>query len=212
MEKYGGFVEGAYLPYAVYGYFLNGGSRCYVVSVKTLGASTDLSLASPAMVALPSGAEKPADTLQITARSGGPVGNEIKVAVRPLEEDRFTLVISGPEGVSETFENLTLGKDDRNVETVVNAQSTLVKVAVLKATGSLVERKPQQGTYALTGGAMQTKAITASDYRGQVAERTGIGGLEAVEEITMLAAPDLMASYLAGEMSLGDVQAVQQAM
>jgi phage tail sheath protein FI len=212
VERYGGFLDGAYLPYAVYGYFLNGGSRCYVVSVKTLGASTDPSLASPAMVALPSGGEKPADTLQITSRSGGPAGNDIQVAVRRLEEDRFTLVISGPDGASETFEGLTLAKDERNVEVVVNAQSRLVKVAVLKAAGSLVERKPQEGTYTLTGGAMQTKAVTAADYRGQVAERTGIGGLEAVEEITMLAAPDLMASYQAGEMSLGDVQAVQQAM
>jgi len=211
VERFGGFVAGAYLPYAVYGYFLNGGSRCYVVSVKTLGASVDQELASPATVALPSSAEKPADTLQISARSGGPAGNDIKVSVRPQEEDRFTLVITGPAG-TETFENLTLGKDDRNVETLVNAQSTLVRVAVLKAAGSLVERKPQEGAYALAGGAIQTTAVTVADYRGQVAERSGLGGLEAVDEVTMLAAPDLMASYQAGEMSLGDVQAVQQSM
>jgi hypothetical protein len=211
VEKYGGFVAGAYLPYAVYGYFLNGGSRCYVVSVKTLGASADKELASPAMVALPSSAEKPADTLQITARSGGPAGNDLKVTVRPQEEDRFTLVITGPAG-TETFENLTLGKDDRNVETLVNAQSTLVRVAVLKTAGSALERKPQEGAYALAGGAIKTKAVTVADYRGQVAERSGMGGLEAVDEITMLVAPDLMASYEAGEMSLGDVQAVQQSM
>ncbi len=37
VERFGGFVEGIYLPHAVYGYFQNGGSRCYVVSVKTIG-------------------------------------------------------------------------------------------------------------------------------------------------------------------------------
>jgi phage tail sheath protein FI len=37
IERFGGFVEGAYLPHAVYGYFNNGGGRCYVVSVKTIG-------------------------------------------------------------------------------------------------------------------------------------------------------------------------------
>ena len=36
MERFGGFVDGAYLPHAVYGYFLNGGSRCYVLSVRTI--------------------------------------------------------------------------------------------------------------------------------------------------------------------------------
>jgi hypothetical protein len=37
VQRFGGFVQGAYLPHAVYGYFHNGGSRCYVVSVKTIG-------------------------------------------------------------------------------------------------------------------------------------------------------------------------------
>ncbi|HFD39038.1 MAG TPA: hypothetical protein ENJ31_04215, partial [Anaerolineae bacterium] len=37
VERFGEFAEGAYLPHAVYGYFHNGGTRCYVVSVKTLG-------------------------------------------------------------------------------------------------------------------------------------------------------------------------------
>ena len=36
VERFGGFVSGAYLPQAVYGYFQNGGSRCYVVSARTM--------------------------------------------------------------------------------------------------------------------------------------------------------------------------------
>src|SRR5687768_16391033 len=35
-ERFGGLVQGAYLPHSVYGYFLNGGTRCYVLSVKTI--------------------------------------------------------------------------------------------------------------------------------------------------------------------------------
>jgi phage tail sheath protein FI len=35
VERFGGFVPGVHLPNSVYGYFLNGGSRCYVVSVRT---------------------------------------------------------------------------------------------------------------------------------------------------------------------------------
>ena len=36
VERFGTFVQGAYLPQAVYGYFQNGGARCYVLSVKTI--------------------------------------------------------------------------------------------------------------------------------------------------------------------------------
>lgn len=36
VERFGGLVQGANLPYSAYGYFLNGGTRCYVLSVKTI--------------------------------------------------------------------------------------------------------------------------------------------------------------------------------
>ncbi len=210
VEKFGGFVEGAYLPYAVYGYFQNGGSRCYVVSVKTLGP-VEGGAAKAATALLPSRAEKPTETLQITSRKGGPAGNEIKVTIQDEpERETFTLVVEGP-GVSETFEHLTLDKGENNVATVVNARSKLVTVQVLKAAGTLAERRPQPGTYALAGGQVDTRPVAVSDYRGQPAERTGLGGLEAVDEVTMLAVPDLMRSYQDGQMSLEDVQAVQRA-
>ena len=35
VDKFGGFVPGLKLPHAVYGYFSNGGTRCYVCSVRT---------------------------------------------------------------------------------------------------------------------------------------------------------------------------------
>jgi phage tail sheath protein FI len=36
VERFGGLVQGAYTPHSIYGYFLNGGTRCYVLSVKTI--------------------------------------------------------------------------------------------------------------------------------------------------------------------------------
>ncbi len=212
-DKFGGFVDGAYLPYAVYGYFLNGGSRCYVVSVKSLGASTDEEVATPAVATLPARSEGNPDTLEIKAKSGGPIGNDIKVTVRDggEESDTFTLIIEAPGG-SETFGDLTMGRGDQNVETMVNARSQFVTVRVLRAQGSVAERRPEAGEYALAGGEIETKALTVADYRGEVAERTGLGGLSPIEEVTMVAIPDLMQSYQAGEMTLQDVQAVQQAL
>ena len=212
LQKFGGFVEGAYLPYSVYGFFLNGGSRCYVVSVKTLAAPVEGAKAIPAAALLPSRTEKPADTLQIEAKAPGPMGNDIKVEVRDEEgENTFTIIVEGPEG-SETFGGLTLGKGDANVETVVNAKSKLITVKVLKATGTLAQRRPAAGTYALAGGEMETLPVTMKEYQGNVTERTGLGGLEAVDEVKMVAIPDLMQSYQDGDMTLKDVQAVQMAL
>lgn len=205
--KFGGFMAGAYLPDAVYGYFQNGGGRCYVISVKTLGKSADPSLAVAAVAKLPAGDEKAGDALQITARDGGPSGNAVKVEVREGEEGAFSLIIQGPAGAPETFEGLTSTKGDTNVATVVNAKSTLVTVKVVKA--GLV---PKAGTYQLAGGEMKEVSLTVADYKGSPAERTSIGGLEAVEEVTMLAVPDLMSSLQAGELDLEGVQTVQRAM
>ena len=44
---YGGFVKGAMLPYAVRGFFENGGGSCYIVRVPTAGADQPPRLALP---------------------------------------------------------------------------------------------------------------------------------------------------------------------
>jgi phage tail sheath protein FI len=54
--------------------------------------------------------------------------------------------------------------------------------------------------------------VTPDDYVGNSADRTGFAGLEAVDEVTMLAVPDLMAVYEQGNIDLEGVQAVQLAM
>ncbi len=207
VQKFGGFVKGAYLPYAVYGYFQNGGGRCYVVSVKTLGKASTPELATPATVLLPAGGEQGEGVIEITAREGGLSGNAIKVQVREGEGETFSLIVQGPEGPPETFDGLTTTKGKTNVATVVNSRSRLVTVKVVKS-----GIKPKAGTYHLAGGEVKSVALTVADYKGDPSERTGIGGLEVAEEITMLAAPDLMSSYQSGELDLEGVQAVQRAM
>ncbi len=52
----------------------------------------------------------------------------------------------------------------------------------------------------------------AEDYVGDVTEGTGIAGLEALEDVTMLCAPDLMSAYGRGTLDLDSVQIVQTAM
>src|SRR5690606_14616236 len=188
VQKFGGFVEGIYTPDAVYGYFLNGGSVCYVVSIKTLGSSADPSLSTPAAATLPGPENRPAKLLEIKAREGGPSGNNIKVDIKhnPLPTDEegktpkdakqtFNLVVSVGGQPTETFENLTIGGEN-DVATVVKQRSRLIEVEVTSAAkGDLV---PAAGTYELAGGELKVKSITVKDYQGDVSQRSGLGGLE----------------------------------
>lgn len=218
VQKFGGFVAGAYTPDAVYGYFNNGGSICYIVSLRTLGASADPELASVAKVVVNSEGEKGAKLLEFSAKEGGPAGNRIEVEIKGAEAgegeggkkgaSEFNLVIKVDGQPAESYTGLTTGKGDQNVATVVQTKSKLVTVSVV----GKAELAPAGGSFALAGGEIKTKAITLKDYQGSVSERRGLGGLEPLTDVTMLLAPDLMASYQAGEIDMKGVQAVQQAM
>jgi phage tail sheath protein FI len=216
-QKFGGFVEGAFLPHAVYGYFNNGGGRCYIISVSTLGVSADPELAQTAQVSLPSTGDAKTDSLLIEARQGGPLGNEYEVKVTheaagEEEGDTFVLIVTRAGSEVERFEGLTMGTGDLNVETAVNTQSQVIQVEVLKKSGKLAERRPAEGSYALAGGEIKALAVKAPQFQGDVARREGVGALEALDDVTMVCVPDLMSSYLRGDIDLDGVKAVQTAM
>ncbi|MFN2588675.1 MAG: phage tail sheath family protein [Actinomycetota bacterium] len=205
---FGSFVEDSYLAHAVYGFFNNGGGSCYVVRVGGDGASP------AAQVALPSATEEGLNPYQITAREEGPPGNEISIEISaPAEgdEDTFDLVVRRGTD-EESFKGVTVKGTDQNVATVVNAGSKLVRI---EETGraAVAKRRPAPGTYTLAGGTSAAPAqIGTDDYVGDPAARTGFGGLEEIDDITMLAVPDLMAAYQQETIDLAAVQAVQQAM
>ena len=225
VEQFGDFMEGSYLAHSVYGYLNNGGGRCYIVR---LGAEDGAAEGDGPTLALPSKAESPADTLRISALVAGQEAPDISVEVTDASagdggepsDDAFNLIVRSG-GQEEVFENLTLrkGRGARNVETVVNEVETgskLIRIEDLSAAGSMAERRPASGSYALAASAAAavTQALdeSPSDFAGDAAERSGMGGLEAADEVTMLCAPDLMAAYQAGTIDLEGIQVVQTAM
>ncbi|HVU14437.1 MAG TPA: phage tail sheath family protein [Phototrophicaceae bacterium] len=216
VAKFGGFVDGAFLPDSVYGFFANGGGICYILSIKTLGEASEGDEAVPARAQITSG-DKKTNLLEFTAKEPGISGNNITVEVKTDEKPAgdgkaadavgsFTLVVNLNGKPAETYEGLTTGKGERNVATAV-AQSKLVEV---KVTGK-ADMVPAAGVYPLAGGEIKTKAISLVDYQGDVAQRTGLGGLEPLDDITMIVVPDLMTSYQRGEIDMKGVQAVQTA-
>ena len=73
-ESFGDLVPGAYLPQSVYGFFLNGGQRCYVLSVKTIPRATNALLSSDG---------KP--RLMVRAKQAGFEGAQLRVRIEAQE-------------------------------------------------------------------------------------------------------------------------------
>ena len=215
IQKFGGFIEQAFLPDAVYGYFANGGGRCYVVSLKALGAAAPSNETGrqieKGQITIPSIEDANTPLLEFTPKSSvtSPIGVQIKAA-EPPAANAFTVVISF-EGKQEIYENLTMERGDRNAAQVINQQSQYVKVKTMSRATVL----PALGEFTLTSLQTMTQdtafqPVTLKDYQGNLAERRGVEGLEPYNDITMICVPDLMTSYLSGEVDTKGVQAIQQ--
>lgn len=132
-DSFGGFIEGAFLPDAVYGYFANGGGPCYITSLRALDEMPD---APP--------------------------------------KKRTT---------SSRAKNTTDSKD-----------------------------KADEPEPAPTLAPSPTGPLTAADFIGDAAARTGINGLEARDDISLILCPDIMAGYDGSKGAKELIKQVQTAM
>jgi phage tail sheath protein FI len=229
VAAFGEFTDGYYLAHSVYGFFNNGGSAAYVVRVG--GSAEDSENAggpaavagSAAPAALNPGAPTALGTFTVSALAAGSGGGALSVEVTDSEgdgpADRFRLIVKDGDKALEAFD-VTAKKQGRNyVVTQVKERSTLITVQEAAPTSQLV--RPENQTVALAVPAPAPAALSVEDagghpgpdqYLGDSADRTGFGGLEAVDEISMVAVPDLMAAYQRGAIDLESVKAVQLGM
>lgn len=217
-QTFGDFMDGAYLAQSVYGYFQNGGGNAYVVRVGANGSSNGNGHAPTMMAELPALAGSTGSALQITAKADAPDPGNLRVEVaEPTDkgkapEGSFRLVVRRGEEVVEEHEPLTVTKGRTNVATVVNRKSTLIEV-VEQSSGELAV--PAVGTVALTPAPEAepvAESISVDTYVGDVAARTGFGGLEAIDAVTMLCVPDAMAALEQGLIDADGLKAIQLGM
>ena len=210
VENFGEFVEGSYLAHSVYGYFLNGGGVAYIVRIGADGASD----APAARAELPSSTDKAQSSYKISAIEAGAAGDEINVEIGDATEpgeDTFKITVRRGTKVEETFDNVSTKKGANNVVTQVKQKSKLIKIEEAATGGALAV--PEKGKFSLSGGNTPAPiSVTPDAYVGSSADRTGFGGLEAIDEITMLSVPDLMAAYQQGAIDMEGLKAVQLAM
>ena len=225
-------MAGAYLSHAVYGFFLNGGGRCYVdrvvaadaASAKADGRGSRAAIDAKPAVALPGRSPRALPSLNITAKEG--VTGDVLIEVAPpvgddQPEGTFTLKVRMGE-VEETYENVGLSKRGRHVVETVNPASQLVTVLEAPAAGPLLERVPALGIYALktldaaslniNRSSSVVPRVQSTHFVGDVVQRSGLEGLEVADDVTMVSCPDLMSAYQTGMIDLDGVKAVQLAM
>jgi phage tail sheath protein FI len=193
-EIFGEFVSGAFLPDAVYGYFSNGGGPCYVTSLRAVkeGAGE----AKAAEVAVPSKVK--GNSFKVVAKIPGPGANGLTVTVKAAGEEAFSLTVGG-----ETKAGLVMKKGEGYVGDAAFEAVTITEVSAPTAL-------PEEGSFTLGGGGV--KPLSAADFIGDSAERTGLGGLEALDDVRLLVCPDVMAGYDGSDDAKERVKMVQTAM
>jgi phage tail sheath protein FI len=223
-------MSGFFMSHAVYGYFLNGGGRCYVVRVLPEDMNGNGAQAAqkakqvrttPATLQLPSKTGKNVPSLTVSFKSAP--AEPVTINVDPPSgeapaDGEFNLRFRmGP--VEEIYERVTFarGKGVRNVLETVNTASRLVTLLEEQHAGTLAERIPAFGEYVLQQPAPAPATTMAvkpqpSDMIGDVAARSGLLGLEIAEDVTMVCCPDLMALHQQGVLDDAAVKAVQTTM
>jgi phage tail sheath protein FI len=213
-DQFGDFVENSYLAHSVYGWFMNGGGNCFVVRIGANGKGAG----KPKELAAPPQGVLGGFTAQAIGRSAGTKTIELVVEDASGEnppDDEFKLVIRVDGKPTETFDNVTTKKAANNVATKVNETSKLINLEETTPNSGLT--KINKGVLALATPEPEpvkpsTENLGAGDYVGDAADRTGFSGLEAVDEVTMVAVPDLAAALEQGAIDLETFQAVQLGM
>ena len=230
VERFGDFVSGAYLPQSVYGYFLNGGSRCYVVSLRTFPkaeATLINAQGKPALLVKARQAGTDAikmrvridDVPQQPASGGKKEAKEGEDAAAPAgaQSGSFTLNVErmGSEGgwlPLETLKDVRLQPAKDGVQ-VAYKNNVLPKFVVLEALGkNAAEVMPRAQEQALVIDKKLLQATSSSEFQGEVEKRTGVAGLEVLDNVTILCVPDLMNTMPGEKLNLDTVKGVQTAM
>src|SRR5215469_10981321 len=179
-KNFGEFVDGAYLPHSVYGYFLNGGGSAYVVRVGgptapdgELPAGSEANQPHAAAELIARANSSPA--YAVRAIAPGAAGNDLTIEISDASEpgeDTFKLVVKKAGKVEETFDNVTAKRGQANVVTAVRQRSKLITIEEVKTGSAAVPRKGAE--VALAGGDLPAiPDVRAEDYVGDSAARTG---------------------------------------
>ncbi len=228
-----GFTEfNAYLPFAVYGYFMNGGGRCWITSIGTqLPGAPKPPTPEPANLRITGRGNRP--TLNFTLRPEQAAMGGIDILIiesgpRPQAEgtegepppntgEYFKIQIRRGDETLEEYDHLTMNREPAaQVATYAIAalrNSIYVTLEDISQSGQPLARRPGNGQYQIAPPIVATpRDRFSSDLEGVRDDRTGVRGIFEIDEITMVACPDLMRAYEAQVMNLEQVHGIMELM
>ncbi|MFI7383779.1 phage tail sheath family protein [Streptomyces sp. NPDC049813] len=218
-RAFGGFTRGTYLPHAVYGYFANGGGAAYIVRI---GGSAD-DTSAPAVDG--SAAQQNHALAQpvelggfLVAARPGVSGVSVEIAEPEGEsppEDRFRVLVRQGDQVAESYDVSTR----KNVKGYLLNQVRASKLIEVTEQRGASQTRPAAQTVAVPdapaapapAGNGAVARLDPAEYVGDADSRTGFAGLETIDEITMVAVPDLMSAFERGDIDDEGVRTVQLA-
>ncbi len=233
VERFGGFVQGIFMPQAVYGYFMNGGTRAYVVSVKTIPrAQAGLLNADGQLQLLARAKQAGFDGMRLRVKVETPppapaapdkkgAKKEGEEAAAPAAGTAFTVTVekeklSGGWSVQEVIKDIGLVEMEKEDGTKAvgvaykeNKAPQFVDLLVADAAAPLAKVWPREQQQSLSIESKALSAPTSREFQGEVMERTGVEGLESYDDITMCVVPDLMTTLPGQKLDLNMVKAVQ---
>ena len=216
-STFGEFSEDFALAKAVYGFFNNGGGRAYIVRLPIESNGQDASAALPSAELRTRGDQSvPAFTVRALDASKP----NLSVQITPAEGDdqpaeAFQVLVKDGDQVVETYNPVTTAKGRNNVATQINNRSRLIKIVAMEAPAELVAAGLQDSTVSLSvpeNLPAPTAHMTPDVVIGDPGQRTGFSALEMHEDITMVAAPDVVVAHQKGLIDLDGVKAIQTAL
>src|SRR6478735_8869622 len=189
----GPFMDGAYLAHSVYGFFQNGGTTCWIVRVGEDGSTNGRGPVPRA--ALPAATDASVEAFAAVALNAGKEEVTVEVSEEPTagEGADKTYTVKVTQGSqNEEFTGLSTKKGRTNLATKVNATSKLIKIEETGASLPEAQRAPATGVFKLSAPSIDPSKVKPTHFEGDVAKRKGMGGLAAVDEITMVVMPDIM--------------------
>jgi len=209
------FGDTKYLPYAVDGFFANGGKRCFVARIvdKEAALPAQVDLGSVRITAVGEGLWGTRVAFRVKKASGELNGFRLQVhywaGKRPdspvdplpdateLEATRAQLRLQAPTQLSEDFDDLVLDEASPNYveKRVANGLSMLVELKHVPGTTAM----PAPGDLTFLDGGVDGADVDLDDYKGRVMPDPLTGqkrsGLEALkeppfEDIALMYVPD----------------------
>jgi phage tail sheath protein FI len=200
--KFGGMIPGVYLGYAVYQFFLNGGSQAYIIRL----VHTDSATAGSEIGGLP-----------VSANSPGNWGNNIYVAISNVNttNNTFNLLVTQVNGsltqTLESYTNLSItATDPLYAVTVINSDSNYIQLNPTGTPPVITLPTATASPVALNGGTTPTKGLDGTTLIPDTANfETQLNGTDTgYQLLSSVATFNLL--YVPGETDAGVVGPMQK--